>query len=251
MSPALILAIAAIAGPSGSAGAKVDAKAGAKAGANAGAKADAVIEGLQRSYLETSDIKASFEQVYTYKVGGLTKRSSGRIFMKKPGRMRFDYLTPSKRHFISDGTVLWVYEPDQAQAFQDSLKSSQSSVVVNLLLGGGDLKRDFEHSLLAPDDKGRHRLQLVPRESARTFRKVVLTLDPSSFRVLGVEWDDPTGNNNRMRFTDVQANVGLPEDGFNFTPPAGTRVIKAPTAPPATPTAAGAASADAPRSDAP
>ena len=189
-----------------------------------------VVAGLQASYQATRDIKASFEQVYTYKVGGLTKRSSGRIFLKKPGKMRFDYLTPNKRHFISDGDVMWVYEPEQAQAFQDSLKSSQSSVVVGLLLGSGDLAKDFDHSLLAPDDSGRHRLQLVPKESARTFRKVVLTLDPSTFRVMGVAWEDPTGNHNSMVFTKLTANAGLPDAGFLFSPPAGTRVIKAPSA---------------------
>lgn len=192
--------------------------------------ADSVVAGLQDTYDSTTDLKATFEQVYTYKVGGLTKRSTGRIFMKKPGRMRFDYLTPTRRHFISDGDVLWVYEPDQAQAFEDSLKSSQSSVVVNLLLGGGDVAEEFEPSLLPADDAGRHRLQLIPRQSARTFRRVVLTLDPSTFRVMGVEWEDPTGNHNRMLFSELQANVKLPEEGFSFTPPAGTRVIRAPSA---------------------
>ena len=212
MSPALILTLAAIAGPT--------------------ASSQTVVQGLQASYEATSDLRASFEQVYTYKVGGLTRRSTGQIFMKKPGRMRFDYLTPAKRHFISDGDVLWVYEPDQAQAFQDSLKSSQSAALVNLLLGAGDLDSDFTHSLLPADGDGLHRLELVPRQSARTFRKVVLTLDPASFRVLGVEWEDPTGNKNQMRFSELRANVGLPDDGFQFTPPAGTRVIKAPAAPP-------------------
>jgi outer membrane lipoprotein carrier protein len=229
MSPATILTIALVAAP-------------AVAGPASGPSSADVVAGLQASYEATTDLMASFEQVYTYKVGGLTKSSTGRIFMKKPGRMRFDYLTPSKRHFISDGEVLWVYEPDQAQAFQDSLKSSQSAVVVSLLLGGGDIEKDFDHSLLAADEGGRHQLQLVPRKSARTFRRVVLTLDPSSFRVMGVRWEDPTGNHNHMVFGDLKANVGLPEDEFSFTPPAGTRVIKAPSAP--SPAAAPPASSD-------
>lgn len=192
---------------------------------------DGVIEGLQRSYDATNDLKADFEQVYTYKVGGLTKRSTGRIFVQKPGRMRFDYLTPNKRHFISDGRSFWVYEPDQAQAFQESLAGSQSTAILNLLLGGGDLKNDFAASLLPVDEVGRVRLQLLPREPAGAFRRVVLTLDPASYRVLGVAWEDPTGNGNRMHLSSLEANVGLPAEGFAFTPPPGTRVIKAPEAP--------------------
>ena len=191
------------------------------------APVDQAVSKLQERYAATQDIKAEFDQVYRYKVGGLERRSSGRIFIKKPGKMRFDYLEPTRRHFISDGSFMWIYEPEQGQAFKEPLSSSQSLPVLDLLLGTADIAASFDASLLPSDSQGRLRLELVPKLTERHFRKAVLTLDASTHRVVGVQWEDPAGNVNQMDFKGLEANVGLPDEGFVFAPPAGTRLLHA------------------------
>jgi len=183
---------------------------------------------LQATYQDTADLQARFSQVYRYKVNGLERKSSGRVWVKKPGRMRWDYETPNRRHFISNGTTLWVYTPDTAQVYEEPLARSQAASALSFLLGQGDVEATFDHELLPPDETGNVRLELVPKAGSGQFRKVVLSLDPQAFRVVRSEVTDPVGNLNRLTFTELKVNQGLPESGFTFTPPPGTRVVKAP-----------------------
>jgi outer membrane lipoprotein carrier protein len=185
-----------------------------------------VIDRLQETYDSTADLQAAFEQVYHFKVNGLERRSSGQVFLKKPGKMRWDYTKPNPRYFISDGVTLWIYVPADAQAFEQPIERSQVAAALSFLLGEGDLAGDFDHQLLPAGPQGQLRLQLVPKKSTRQYRKLVLSLDPETFRVVGTLVEDPVGNLNTLTFLDLRVNQGLPDAGFDFTPPEGTRVVR-------------------------
>ena len=45
--------------------------------------------------------------------------------------MRWNYTSPEKKYFISDGTTLWVYEEVNKQAFQQNLKDQVLPVAVD------------------------------------------------------------------------------------------------------------------------
>ena len=63
---------------------------------------------------------------------------------KKPGRMRWDYEKPDKSSYVTDGGVLWLYEPDDKQAFKQDLKSSQLPAALAFLTGKGKLATEFD-----------------------------------------------------------------------------------------------------------
>src|SRR5262249_5774826 len=71
---------------------------------------DQIINALQTKYNKLSSLAADFTQVYT-PPGGRAKRESGRLLLKKPGKMRWDYTTPETKLFISDGKWLYEYVP--------------------------------------------------------------------------------------------------------------------------------------------
>jgi len=93
----------------------------------AGARMDvaAVVAKVQRTYDNAADFKARFTQTLTSTALKRTTNSSGQVTFKKPGRMRWDYEKPDKSSYITDGGVLWLYEPDDRQAFKQDLKGSQ------------------------------------------------------------------------------------------------------------------------------
>ena len=78
---------------------------------------------VQRYYDGAKDLHARFEQNLTTAMG-TKKRASGDLWLKKPGRMRWDYAKPEKKLMVADGQTLWVYEPEDEQAFKQELKSS-------------------------------------------------------------------------------------------------------------------------------
>src|SRR5690242_14363394 len=72
-------------------------------------------QALQKRYDGIKDFSADF--VHTYKGGALKKTLSekGRVQIKKPGRMRWDYTAPEAKLFVSDGTKVYFYIPAEKQ----------------------------------------------------------------------------------------------------------------------------------------
>jgi len=96
---------------------------------------------MQRFYDRTQEFKADFRQTLTNPVYGRKQVFDGIVRFKKPGKMRWDYQTPEKKLFVSDGKVLWVYEPEDAQAYKQSLTDSALPTAVAFLFGQGKLTR--------------------------------------------------------------------------------------------------------------
>lgn len=188
-----------------------------------------IVEGIQRFYAEAADLKADFEQIYTYKVYGRTQRSSGKVFFKKKNKMRWDYQSPEAKLFVSDGATLWVYEPEHAQAFKQNLSSSQLPVALSFMSGEGQLAEEFTAKRLDdPPGGGSYLVALTPKRNAGDYQALHLEVDKRSFAVLASTVLDPVGNTNRVLFKNLATNSGLPDAGFQFKLPAGVHVVKEP-----------------------
>src|SRR6188508_3293146 len=86
----------------------------------------AVVAEVQKRYDGAADFRARFTQTMTSSAMGRKTHSAGEVMFRKPGRMRWDYEKPEKSSYITDGGgVLWLYEPDDKQAFKQKLESSQ------------------------------------------------------------------------------------------------------------------------------
>lgn len=186
-----------------------------------------VLDGVQRFYADARDLRARFTQTYTYKVYGRKQVSTGRVFFKKPRMMRWDYKTPAAKVFVADGRTLWVYEPEENQAFRRDLSSSQLPVALTFMSGEGNLVDEFDARLL-PGPSEVYQVELIPKRHAGDYRSLVLKVDRETFAVRASTVVDPVGNINQVVFSDVATNVNLPDSGFRFTPPKGVRVISEP-----------------------
>ena len=184
-----------------------------------------MIDGVHAFYKDARDLRARFTQKYTYTVYGRTQVSSGRVFFKKPGMMRWDYQKPTPKVFVADGKELWVYEPEENQAFRRKLGSSQLPVALAFMAGTGDLRQEFNITVQA-NAPSHFTLELVPKLNEGDYKKVILTVDRSTYAVQTSTVVDAVGNINRVEFIGMKTNIGLKDQGFNFSPPAGVRVIK-------------------------
>lgn len=192
-----------------------------------------LLDKVQTFYAGASDFLADFKQTYTYHIYGRKKVSTGRVFFKKPSKMRWDYEAPIKRVFVADGSTLWVYEPEESQVFKRDLSSAQLPVALRFMKGEGKLSEDFIVTQVNPGaDEGYSVLHLKPRVPSPDFVSLQLTVNRESGAVSSSMLTDPTQNTNRIDFVDVKVNQSLPDAGFSFTPPAGVRVIDEATASP-------------------
>src|SRR5262245_5037633 len=106
-----------------------------------------VARALQQKYDGVKDFSSDFAHVYR---GGVLKKqlvAKGRLFIKKPGKMRWEYTEPEEKLFVSDGTKLYSYIPQDKQVIVSSVPQDDSAPVPTLFLAGkGNLMRDFSVS---------------------------------------------------------------------------------------------------------
>ena len=202
-----------------------DSRARSKPTASKKSELDLILDGLQSYYQTQKDLKADFVQTYTYVKMGRKKISKGRVFFKTPHRMRFDYQSPHRKLIISDGQTLWIYEPDQFQAFKRDLRGSQLPVAMTFMSGQGDLRAEFTGKLLSKES-GKAIIELIPKANEGDYRALRLEVDLKTFAVHSSTVVDPVGNLNEIRFSKLATNTDLPDAGFRFQVPAGVTVIE-------------------------
>lgn len=196
--------------------------------ATPGANVERVVRKLQKRYDATADFTADFSQQVEVATLGKALESSGRVFFKRPGRMRWEYLKPEPQTIVADGHTLWVYQPEHHQVLKAPFRAAfQSTTPVSFLLGVGRLTADFTPSLLPPPGPDVLRLKLVPKQD-RQIGVLLLDVRRDTYDIVGAEVVDPLGNVTRLAFSNMKRGVGLADSRFTFEVPPGTDVVEAP-----------------------
>ncbi|HET8733517.1 MAG TPA: outer membrane lipoprotein carrier protein LolA [Anaeromyxobacteraceae bacterium] len=191
--------------------------------APASAEATALARRVQRFYESTRDLRARFVQTYTYAALGRRQVSKGTLEVKKPGRMRWDYASPSTKTIAVNGSRLVQWEPEANQAFvDDRFDATAMSAAVTFLLGKGSLEKEF---LLSAGPDGA--LVLHPRQPDPRVETVTLTVGPEG-EVTRTRVVDGQGNVNDLAFEEIRRNVGIPDARFTVEIPADARRLSLP-----------------------
>jgi outer membrane lipoprotein carrier protein len=190
----------------------------------------AVVDRVQKRYDGASDFRAHFSQTLTNPTFKRKTSSAGEVLLKKPGKMRWNYQTPEEKMYLADGAQLWLYEPEDKQAFKQKLESSQLPAALAFLTGRGKLSEEFDISFASPPQPGLGKprdylLSLRPRQAQPQVKEITFVVDPDSFLVRQSVLLDGQGNINDMLFSDIKIGSGLPDSTFRWSPPPGTRVI--------------------------
>lgn len=183
-----------------------------------------VISRLQKKYESISSIKADFAQEVTSK-GMPAQKSEGRVWFKKPGKMRWEYRKPAKDIIVSDGETIWLYQPDLNQVIEKSATSTASAMATDFLSGIGEIEKEFAVSLSRAEG-GDYLLTLTPKEEEPGMKKLVLSVDRETFIVKKTVLTDYFGNQTAVTFRDIRTNPSLKDSLFRFTPPKGAAVVR-------------------------
>jgi outer membrane lipoprotein carrier protein len=187
-----------------------------------------VVAKMQAFYDRARDLKGKFKQVYTDSLYSRQRTSYGYVYVRKPGMMRWNYVKPERKSFIADGKVLWVWEPEDKQAFRNPLDSSTLSMGLKFLLGTGDLDKEFEVAYASDKEQlggpGDLVLKLTPRRRTVQFKHLLFAINPGDYSV-GETMIVSKHSTNHLILTQVKINTKLSRGRFHFRPPADTRVI--------------------------
>ena len=186
---------------------------------------------LQRKYDGVKDFAADF--VHAYEGGVLRKQITerGKLQVKKPGKMRWEYTAPEEKLFVSDGVKMYSYIKQDKQVIVSDVPAADQATTPTLFLAGkGSLTRDFTPSLVdapAGSPPGSQGLKLVPKTRQREYDWLTLVVDPVSLAIRGLVTVDAQGGTSRFSFTNLKENVGMADKAFEFKMPRGVDVVHA------------------------
>lgn len=187
-------------------------------------EAQPALQGLQRWLDGTKDLQARFEQTLVSSALGAGPRESGRVYLRRPGRMRWEYTKPESKIalLVDDRTEL--YLAGERRLHRARL-SADDAPLASLLTGTAPVGTVFTATSL-PQENGQQRLKLVPRSTSSGVQEIVLGLDPTTSAVLHIEVLDQGGNRMAYAFSGLRRNAGIAEGVFRFTVPKGTEVVE-------------------------
>ncbi len=189
-----------------------------------GALARSLVRRVEERHGRTSDLEARFTQSYRSGLLGREVVERGQVFIRRPGRMRWEYKDPEAKLFVSDGRTFYFYVPADRQVVV-SEQDPERSLAGRLLSGRGGVLEEFTASLEEPLEEGTLRVKLVPRREQAEVQRAFLEVEPTG-RIRSILLEDVQGNRTRFRFENVRENTGLPEKLFRFDVPAGVEVIR-------------------------
>jgi len=190
---------------------------------------DEVVRGLESTYARLTDLKAEFSQTSFNKSLNSTIPAQGAVYLKKGGKLRWEYSEPTKQEIVSDGKTLWVYTPTLNQVNTGPAPEALAGPAGSFLAGLGRLREHFQVRFLNPaqptDADGSVVLDLTPKEPLPTLTRLVLSVDPRSWEPRRAVVYDQFDNTVTMRFTKVALNSGIPDRLFTFVPPPGVATV--------------------------
>ena len=187
-----------------------------------------LIDKVQAEYERTNDIYASFTQISHLRSVSKPKESSGMVYFKKPGKMRWEYTNPEQQLLVSDGRTMWFYVAEDEQVIvQPAEDAYGSKTPITFLSGMGKLQNDFYMNLLPESDSATaYKLELLPKQPQPELAKLILTVDPKTYQIVHTAVYDPYGNITDVYLSNLDINVAPPDDVFTFDIPEGVDVIQ-------------------------
>lgn len=195
-----------------------------------------VVKRLQARYEKTKDLQAEFTQQTLIEGFERPIASTGKVYIKKPGRLRWNYLDPSTEDIYVTGDDVKVYVPEHNQVLVGKLtQMAASKAPLELLQGAAKLDESFD--VEPTPGKGRgvggiRLLTLLPKargiEANRTLQKIVIEVFPKTYFIRTVRLYEISGNVSTFEFSSLQSNVGLGDELFDPKFPADVEMVRAP-----------------------
>jgi outer membrane lipoprotein carrier protein len=187
----------------------------------------ALAAAVDEHYNHLRSLKAEFTEFY--RGSGMERTESGTLWLKKPGKMRWEYRSPKEKLFVSNGKDAWFYVPQDRQARKESAKELEDiRSPLAFLLGKTKLEKELRGLSLAPDippiASGDLVLRGVPTGLTDQVSEIVLEVSPEH-RIVRIFLESVDGASTEYRFAEQQEDVTIADGRFGFQPPAGTEVV--------------------------
>lgn len=185
---------------------------------------ESLLTTVENRYNRTQSLKLNFSEIYAGS-GRPAQMESGVLYLRKPGKMRWEYSSPAGKVFLSDGKDVFQYLPEDHQATRSKLKQTDDMrAPLAFLLGKLDFRKEFKSFETSGDPVGTW-IIAAPKSDNLIYNKVEFLAGADGeihrLRVTGQE-----GEKLSFEFSNEQVNAPISPAMFTFQPPAGVRIVE-------------------------
>ena len=180
------------------------------------------LKGIEDRYNKAQTLQVAFTESYTMQ--GRKRSEKGELFLRKPGRMRWQYTAPAGKLFVSDGKFVYYYNPDENRAEKMKLKETDDMrAPLAFLLGRLQFQNDFREFRAQPDDTDVF-ITAIPKSDKLPYTEVTFLVSPD-FVIHWLRVRGQDGSQLEFTFSNERKNPAIGETMFRFTPPAGAEYV--------------------------
>ncbi|HEX9821322.1 MAG TPA: outer membrane lipoprotein carrier protein LolA [Methylomirabilota bacterium] len=194
-----------------------------------GPSLEEVVRSLESAYGKINDLKAEFDQTAFNKSLNQSIPAKGTVYLKKGGKLRWEFADPTPQEIVSDGKTVWIYTPALAQVNVGPAPEALAGPAGSFLAGLGRVREHFGVRFLNPaeprDRDGNVVLDLTPKQPLPTMSRLILSLDPRAWQVRRAVVYDQFENTVTMQFRKTTVNSGLADSVFTFVAPKGVATV--------------------------
>lgn len=166
---------------------------------------------------------ADFDQQILDGSGQRLQSASGRMWLARPGRFRWEVDAPYSQIVVSDGEQVTLYDPDLEQATIQQLDERVTHTPALLLSGSADALTE-NYAVRASQRGTAETFTLTPRSADTLFETLQLTFYAE--RLGGLQMTDSTGQRTAIEFDNVEQNGKIDDARFSIELPEGTDIIR-------------------------
>lgn len=177
---------------------------------------------MEEHYNRAQTLQVTFTERYTGH--GRKMVDAGELFLRKPGRMRWQYTSPAGQLYISDGKYIYSYFPAENRAEKMAFKETDDMrAPLAFLLGRLNFQNDFREFRTQPDGQN-VLITATPKSDKVPYAEVAFLVSPDSvIHSLTVKSDD--GSTIAFTFENEKKNPPIPDSMFRFVPAPGVEYV--------------------------
>lgn len=177
---------------------------------------------LERFLEKTKTLESHFQQTLRTHDGEILQQTEGQFYLSRPGKFRWNYVSPYEQVIVSDGKRIWIYDVELQQVTVQKQSAGLPSTPMALLDSSLKLHQSFNITPLDERD-GVYRLKMVSKTNESDFGEIIVGLDANG--LLFMQLHDQFEQVTDIIFSDTKTNLKLAKEIFEFIPPEGVDVF--------------------------
>ncbi len=185
-----------------------------------------IIGGVESRY-NIPGFSADFEQSSILKAMDVTDRASGRLMVRQPGKMRWEYFAPDPQTIITDGVDLWIFRPEENQVMVGKAPSLfGEGKGAGFLSNIRSVRDSFTISLEPDETPGQYRLKMIPEKPSADLTAVELQITRAHYDIVSITTFNVYGDETIIELKNINREEVPFEALFRFEVPEGADVVQ-------------------------